>query len=164
MLADSLHARDWEEMAALDPLWAIISEPGKRFGKWELEEFLRTGREEIAVLMQTAAGSGLPKNHRRAIDFGCGVGRLTRALREYFPECYGIDVSEGMLQRARQIAPDCAFRQDNGLRSFPAEFADFIYSSLVLQHQPDKKRVIAIIRDMLRVLAPGGLLVFQMPL
>jgi trans-aconitate methyltransferase len=164
MLADSLHAHDWEEMAAVDPLWAILSNPAKRFGKWEIEDFLRTGREEVAGLMQTAGQFALPQRHRRAIDFGCGVGRLTRALRDYFPECYGIDVSQAMLQRARQLAPGCEFRQGSDLGSFPRQSADLIYSSLVLQHQPDKKRVKAIISDMIRVLAPGGLLVFQMPL
>ena len=92
------------------------------------------------------------------------MGRLTRALHDYFPECCGVDISRGMLQKARQIAPQCEFREANDLRSFPAQYADLIYSSLVLQHQPDKAHVIALIKDMVRVLAPGGLLVFQMPL
>jgi ubiquinone/menaquinone biosynthesis C-methylase UbiE len=164
MPTDPLHARDWEEMAAIDPLWAIMSAPEKRFGSWEINEFLRTGQEEISGLMQTAGGLGLPRQRRRAIDFGCGVGRLTRALREYFPECAGVDISTGMLQKARQLAPDCEFREANDLQSFPDQHADLIYSSLVLQHQPDVARVTALIADMVRVLAPGGLLVFQMPL
>ena len=153
--------RDWEEMAAIDPLWAIISVPEKRFGNWEINEFLRTGQEEISRLMQSAAELALPQQRRRAIDFGCGVGRLTRALRDYFPECCGVDISTGMLQKARELTP--VFREANDLRSFPVQHADFIYSSLVLQHQPDEKHVTALIEDMVRVLAPGGLLVFQLP-
>jgi ubiquinone/menaquinone biosynthesis C-methylase UbiE len=164
MPTDPLHARDWEEMAAIDPLWAIMSAPEKRFGSWEINEFLRTGQEEIAGLMQSADALTLPHQRRRAIDFGCGVGRLTRALHDYFPECHGVDISRGMLQRARELAPGCEFREANDLRSFPARYADLIYSSLVLQHQPDKTHVTALIQDMVRVLAPGGLLVFQMPL
>jgi hypothetical protein len=35
---------------------------------------------------------------------------------------------------------------------------------MVLQHQPDRKHVAGLIKGMMRVLAPGGLLVFQMPL
>ncbi len=163
MPTDPLHARDWEEMAAIDPLWAILSDPKKQFGSWEINEFLRTGQEEISGLMQTASALGLPRQQRRAIDFGCGVGRLTRALHDYFPECFGVDVSGGMLQKARQLAPECEFREANDLQAFPADYADLIYSSLVLQHQPDTTHVAAIIQDMVRVLAPGGLLVFQMP-
>ena len=163
MPTDPLHARDWEEMAAIDPLWAIISAPEKRFGNWEINEFLRTGQEEISRLMQSAAELALPRQRRRAIDFGCGVGRLTRALRDYFPECCGVDISAGMLQKARELTPECEFREANDLRSFPAQYADLIYSSLVLQHQPDVTHVRALIEDMVRVLAPGGLLVFQLP-
>jgi ubiquinone/menaquinone biosynthesis C-methylase UbiE len=164
MPTDPLHARDWEEMAAIDPLWAIMSAPEKRFGSWEINEFLRTGQAEVSGLMQTASELALPQQHRRAIDFGCGVGRLTRALHHYFPECHGVDISRGMLQKARQLAPECEFREADDLRSFPAQYADLIYSSLVLQHQPNKANVTALIKDMVRVLAPGGLLVFQMPL
>jgi trans-aconitate methyltransferase len=158
-----LHTRDWEEMAAIDPLWAIMSSPEKRFRNWELEEFLSTGQEEVSSLMQAADKLGLPKERRRAIDFGCGVGRLTRALRSHFPECYGIDISHGMLERAHVLTPECQFRQANDLRSFPDRHADLIYSSMVLQHQPNKKQAAALIAEMVRVLAPGGLLVFQMP-
>jgi trans-aconitate methyltransferase len=158
-----LHTRDWEEMAAIDPFWAIMSSPEKRFRNWELEEFLSTGQEEVFSLMEAADKLGLPKERRRAIDFGCGVGRLTRALRSHFPECYGIDISEGMLERARELTPECQFRQANDLRSFPDRHADLIYSSMVLQHQPNKEQAAALITEMVRVLAPAGLLVFQMP-
>jgi len=159
-----LHARDWEEMAAIDPLWAILSSPEKRFGNWELSEFLRTGEEEIASLLQSAGKLGRPKQRRRAIDFGCGVGRLTRALDAHFAECHGVDISHSMLERARQLTPACHFREGSDLSSFPAGFADLIYSSMVLQHQPQRKNVVALVADMVRVLAPDGLLVFQMPL
>ena len=159
----SLHARDWEEMAKLDPLWAILSEPEKRFGNWDLTDFFRTGEEEIGSLMKTAQQIGLPRQHGHAIDFGCGIGRLTRALRTQFQECHGVDISSRMLEMARHLTPDCDFRQGYDLSSFAEGSADLIYSNLVLQHQPDRAHVVDLIRDMLRVLAPGGLLVFQMP-
>ena len=160
----SLHKRDWEEMAKVDPLWAILSRPEKRFRNWDLQEFLRTGEAEISSLMESARQAGLPRQHRYAIDFGCGVGRLTRALRNYFPECHGVDISASMLEMARELAPECTFRQAGDLKSFAGGCADLIYSSMVLQHQPDQKHALDLISDMIRVLAPGGLLVFQMPL
>ncbi|HWX53029.1 MAG TPA: class I SAM-dependent methyltransferase [Verrucomicrobiae bacterium] len=160
----SLHMRDWEEMAKADPLWAILSTPEKRFRNWDMEEFLRTGQEEISGLMESAGEVGLPKQRLRAIDFGCGVGRLTRALLNYFPECHGVDISASMLEMARQLTPDCKFQQGSNLNSFPAGYADLVYSSMVLQHQPGPAEVAALIADMVRVLGPGGLLVFQMPL
>lgn len=164
MRSVQLHARDWEEMAAIDPLWAILSSPEKRFGNWELNEFLRTGEEEITSLMKSAEQLGLPKQRGRAIDFGCGVGRLTRALCTHFPECHGVDISHSMLERARQLTPGCQFREASDLSSFPTGYADLIYSSMVLQHQPQRKHVATLVADMIRVLAPNGLLVFQLPL
>lgn len=160
---DSLHARDWEEMARLDPLWAILSTEEKRFGKWDMEDFLDSGEQEIAALMKSAKQLGLPKSCHRAIDFGCGIGRLTRALGTRFSECYGVDISGRMLEMAVRLSPNCHFRQGQDLSSFQARSADLIYSNLVLQHQPDRKHAADLIRDMVRVLATGGLLVFQMP-
>ena len=158
-----VHSRDWEELASLDPLWAILSDPAKRFGGWDLDEFFRSGAEDVSQLMEKAGQLGLPRARRRAVDFGCGVGRLTRALREHFSECHGVDISNSMVEAARRLTPACEFRQGADLGSFPADWADLIYSHLVLQHQPDRASVFRIISGMLRVLAPGGLLVFQIP-
>ncbi len=68
-----------------------------------------------------------------------------------------------MVEAAQRLNPNCEFRQDSSLQSFPAGWADFIYSTMVLQHQPDAASAARLITDMLRVLAPGGLLIFQMP-
>jgi SAM-dependent methyltransferase len=163
MPADPMHARDWEEMARLDPLWAILSAPEKRYGKWDLREFLRTGEEEIAVLIAKAREMGLLLQSRHAVDFGCGVGRLTRALRPYFTQCHGVDISARMLEMAAQLTPECDFRQGNDLSSFEDCSADFIYSNLVLQHQPSRRDAANLIWDMVRALAPGGFLAFQIP-
>lgn len=164
MRSTSLHTRDWEEMAQLDPLWAILSDPEKRHGQWGLEDFFRTGEEEVSSLMKLAESLDLPRGRRRAIDFGCGVGRLTRALTAYFSECHGVDISSSMLDAARRLSPACQFRLGSSLESFPKDSTDLIYSNLVLQHQPDRASAARIVADMMRVLAPGGLLVFQMPL
>jgi SAM-dependent methyltransferase len=161
---NALHARDWEEMAAVDPLWAILSSPEKRFSQWRTDEFLETGAQDIAQLMQEAERLGLPRQRRTGIDFGCGAGRLTRALSSYFPTSFGVDISSTMIERARELAPNCQFQQSDSLAGFPNQSADLIYSTLVLQHQPSTKAVRSLIKDMVRVLAPGGLLVFQMPM
>jgi ubiquinone/menaquinone biosynthesis C-methylase UbiE len=52
MPTDPLHVRDWEEMAAIDPLWAIMSAPEKRSGSWDINEFLRSRQEEISELIK----------------------------------------------------------------------------------------------------------------
>ncbi len=159
----SKHSQEWEALARTDPLWAILSAPDKRFNRWTLAEFLAEGEKEISSLMAEAERLSLPAHKEIAIDFGCGVGRLTSALRSHFALCYGVDISPGMLEQARKIAPLCEFREGDSLSSFADDTADLIYSSLVLQHQPDPRSAIALIADMVRVLRPGGLLVFQIP-
>src|SRR4051794_36724839 len=99
-------ARDWNELAQLDPHWAILTSPGKRFGGWDSGEFFATGTAEADVLMNRIAPIGLPREHTRALDFGCGLGRMTRALARDFDECVGVDISEDMVNGARTANAD----------------------------------------------------------
>ena len=43
--------RHWDEFGRTDPLWAILTAPDKKGNRWSVDEFLATGREEIAALM-----------------------------------------------------------------------------------------------------------------
>jgi 2-polyprenyl-3-methyl-5-hydroxy-6-metoxy-1,4-benzoquinol methylase len=74
--------RHWHEFGRRDPLWAIPTSPGKSNSRWKTNDFFRTGREEIARVLPHVDRLGLARPHRRALDFGCGVGRLTQALCE----------------------------------------------------------------------------------
>lgn len=158
----------WDDLAEIDPFWSILSDPAKRFSKWNVEEFFATGEREIAGLLAEAGALGYPRKRERALDFGCGVGRLTRALATRFRECYGVDISEKMIGRARQLndnAQNCRFliNVSNDLAMLPSDHFDLIYSNIVLQHIPRKRHIINYISEFVRVLARGGLLVFQLP-
>src|SRR5690348_1397015 len=102
----------WEDMAQLDPCWAILSDPAKKFGKWNLDAFYLTGEQEILKLMDSVRDLGYPRVMDSALDFGCGLGRLTRALSNYFSRCVGVDISEEMIRRAKDLNasnPRCEF-------------------------------------------------------
>jgi tRNA/tmRNA/rRNA uracil-C5-methylase (TrmA/RlmC/RlmD family) len=94
-------AQDWNELAELDPYWAILTASGKRFGGWNSDEFFATGPPQADALMNRAAELGHPQERRRALDFGCGLGRVTRALADRFEECVGVDISENMIRHAQ---------------------------------------------------------------
>lgn len=153
-------------MGRLDPCWAILSSPEKRFGQWDWKTFLATGDEEIGCLMADAARFELPKLRGRALDFGCGVGRLTKALSNYFDEAVGLDISAAMVAHARQLChgTNCRFivSAQPRLPFGDAEF-DLIYSTIVLQHVPEKRLIKQYIAEFVRVLRPSGLLVMQVP-
>ena len=155
--------REWEDLAQLDPLWAILSDNRKQFGRWNKEEFFASGEREIASVMNLCEISG--EHNGKVLDFGCGVGRLSRALLQYFPEVYGVDVSTEMIRLAKEYTPSCEFilnRKDD-LSLFQDDFFDFVYSNIVLQHQRTKDIARAYITEFLRVTKPGGKVVFQMP-
>jgi SAM-dependent methyltransferase len=160
------HKQEWEELASVDPLWAILTGPERRGGQWELAEFFDTGEAEISEVLKVADDLGEPVRRERALDFGCGVGRLSRPLAERFRECVGIDIAEGMVNLARDLnddLPNCRFVVNVApdLALFDDDSFDFVYSALVLQHMPSPEMVEQYVGEFLRVLRPGGLAVFQ---
>lgn len=162
------HRHDWEELAEFDPLWAVLTRPDKRGGRWNREEFLATGEAEIAAVLERAEELGLPKERRRALDFGCGAGRLTRALARRFETAVGVDISERMVETARGLnedVPGCEFRVNTSpdLRLFEDGEFDLAYTSLVLQHIPGRALIESYVTELLRVTGPSGLLVFGLP-
>jgi SAM-dependent methyltransferase len=156
--------REWEELAELDPLWAVLSEPERKGGRWELEAFLATGEQEVARMVGRMGEFGLPEGRERALDFGCGVGRATRALASRFGEVIGLDASRKMIEHARRInldVPNASFRVGSPDELEPSSF-DLVWSVLVLQHlAPDE--IEPALGTLVRLLRPGGAAVFQLP-
>jgi SAM-dependent methyltransferase len=160
--------QDWEDLAVLDPYWAILSEPARRFGGWDRDAFLRSGRTAIDALLGDGARFGLPLARHDALDFGCGTGRLTRALSSHFERCLGIDISAHMIDEAREINTDienCRFEvhETADLSSLDTHSFDLVVSLIVLQHIPAADAKARYIGEFVRVLRPGGLVAFQLP-
>src|ERR1700761_243555 len=95
---------DWESLARRDALGAILTDETKSGGKWEVTEFMATGDAEIETVLQHLEAIGLkPDGRGPALDFGCGVGRLTQAMARRFSSCVGIDISQEMISRANAL-------------------------------------------------------------
>ena len=101
------------------------------------------------------------------VDVGCGVGRLTRAAVSFGAGAvYGIDVSKEMLALARKYNGELdgvTWVQGDGtsLAGIPDSAADGLVSHVVFQHIPDPQITLGYVRDMGRVLKPGGWAAFQ---
>lgn len=160
------YARDWESNARADACFAILSDPAANDGAWDTERFLATGEAEIAAVMAELGRRGITVSARtRALDFGCGIGRLTLALGRRFDHAVGVDVSATMIERAQALAGDrtsYVVNQRDDLRRFDDGAFDFIYSNIVLQHVSNELQR-AYLGEFCRVLAPGGVAVFQVP-
>ena len=160
----------WNQFGEDDPLWAVLTSPDKKHGRWDQQEFFQTGVTEIASILelvdQAAAKEGTPLVRGRSLDFGCGVGRLTQALGESFARCDGVDIAPSMLKAAEEWnrhGDRCRYHLNtrDDLVIFEDESFDFVYTAHVLQHmEPQYSR--RYIEEFLRVLKPGGYLLFEL--
>lgn len=159
--------KTWDFLGKTDPLWAILTAPDKKGNKWELEEFFRTGGVEVRGVLEYIASLGFNLPRGKALDFGCGVGRLTQALAPHFDEVDGVDISPSMIALAEKYnrhAGRCKYylNDRDSLALFQDHEFAFIYSNITLQHMEPRYSK-KYLKECLRVLAPGGLLVFQLP-
>jgi len=143
----------------------VLSHADKRGGRWDAAEFLATGKLEIDGQLAMLAADGYPRGRDLAMDFGCGAGRLTRALAAYFERAIGIDVSASMIAAARELNADvdnAEFRENASprLQGMADASVDFVFSHIVLQHIPPALAA-GYVDEFFRVLAPGGAAVFQ---
>jgi SAM-dependent methyltransferase len=154
---------NWESLARHDALHAILTDETKVGGKWSVAEFMATGIVETDMVMRYLARLGcIPDRNGTALDFGCGVGRLTHALGGQFASCVGVDISPAMIEKANSMnqRSNCRFITSSDIcLPFPDETFSFIYSNIVLQHIP-RRFAKEYLRDFVRVLARGGVLVF----
>ncbi|WP_162292984.1 class I SAM-dependent methyltransferase [Actinophytocola xinjiangensis] len=156
--------RDWVRLAEQDPLWAVYVAADKRGGRWDPDQFLATGRSDVADAVSWLAELGVGPRWGRVLDFGCGAGRLTQALAGHADEVVGVDVAPAMLATARSLSPpaNCRFvlNETSDLSAFESGGFDLVYSELVLQHLPAPV-IETYLREFLRVLAPGGVALLQ---
>lgn len=103
----------------------------------------------------------------RALDFGCGVGRLTQVLVTRFDHCDGVDIAASMIAEARRInrfgeRVDYHVNARPDLSLFESGSLDFVLSFIVLQHM-EPHYAAYYLREFVRVLKVGGVTVFQLP-
>ena len=93
---------------------------------------------------------------------------MTREFAHHFKECIGVDISERMIAKAKELnasVPGCHFIVNpyDDLRIFPDNHFDLVYSGFVLQHIPRRQIIELLIFEFVRVVKKKGLLVFQLP-
>ncbi len=127
----------------------------------QLDEVTRAARMETAILLGIVPG-------RSALDVGCGTGSLAIELAmKVGPtgRVVGVDLSEMMIAtaRARADARGIAaefFVGDTYALDLPTDSFDAVHCDRVLQHLDDP---LTAIREMTRVLVPGGTIVIREP-
>ena len=136
---------------------------------WSDDDFFASGRTAVQSEILTDMANicqGQDPKQMRVLEIGCGAGRLTRALADIFGEVHAVDVSDEMiLQAERALAdkPNAHVYLNNGedLCVLPPVTFDFAFSYIVFQHIPSLHVIESYVREVQRVLRPGGLFKFQ---
>lgn len=152
----------WEFYGKNDPYFAVVT-----FDKYKREnlteelkdEFFQSGEEHFDKIWQDIK-THLAENFQpqRALDFGCGVGRLVVPLASRCKEVVGVDISEKMLDEAKKNSNsrnlnNTRFYQNEEFFKQKKEKFDFIHSFIVFQHINPKigEKIIADLIDKLEV-------------
>jgi 2-polyprenyl-3-methyl-5-hydroxy-6-metoxy-1,4-benzoquinol methylase len=161
----------WQHLGETEPHWSVLST--EQFSRTSIEQtkgtFYASGKSSAEALFATLKRNGLdPAAFRTCLEYGCGVGRVTRWLAARFDRVVAYDISQAHLESAR------AYLADHGVQNVQfhhvsqvEEMAqlppvDVIYSVIVLQHNPPPI-IRMIIGAFLRALNKGGVAYFQVP-
>lgn len=162
-------AESWSKWGERDPYYAVLStEP--RFRQSQITPsdrlaFYESGTESIRAILDHVATQHPALHKGRALDFGCGAGRLVVPLAREFEEAVGIDIAP----RMRSLS--LAYAAESGLENVSVaadvdevegDF-DFIHSLMVFQHIPWRTGL-GIMSKLLGRIAPGGVAALQVPL
>ncbi|AOR77481.1 class I SAM-dependent methyltransferase [Novosphingobium resinovorum] len=156
--------RKFERQRDTDRDWRMIGETEPYFGVLTSETFKRDNLDDAARERFFASGRGDVRHHfsrmnalfgafepRSALDFGCGVGRLTVPLAEIAGQATGVDISPGMMAEARlHTTPGLTF-----VDAIPDVAFEWVMSLIVLQHIPPE-RGYKILRQLLAGVSENG--------
>ena len=151
----------WDEAARTNAAWYV--DTSLDYDSPDLEKFFETGR---VIVTEALDGSPVsPPALGLAVEIGSGLGRICRALSERFERVVGVDISREMVARAGELVPDdrITFHVGDGasLAQVDDGSADLVLTFTVFQHIPSTTIIEGYIREAGRVLAPGGVFVFQ---
>jgi len=156
--------KQWEAWGEKDPYRGVLTQEKYQISKINsdiLDDFFESGEKHIEKVLADVK-EHLDKDFvpERALDFGCGVGRLLIPLSKLCEEVVGIDVSDSMLAKAdkelkRRDIHNCQLvKSDDELSLLNRKF-NLIHSYIVFQHIP-VKRGEKIIAKLLDSLEEGG--------
>jgi SAM-dependent methyltransferase len=152
--------RYWDQAARDEAAWYVAT----GFGQ-DGPDFFAQGAREVDEYLQFCGVDVRPDDD--VLEIGCGIGRMTRRLAQLGAHVVATDVSDEMLQRARDNLtefPNVAFHLVDGdgrLLGVPDASVDVVFSYITLQHVPSQRSQLRYLVEAARVLRPGGRLAVQ---
>ena len=154
--------RFWDRRARENP-WYFINNT-LSYARPDLEKFWASGEDDLRMLLDTLGAEIRPSDH--VVEIGCGAGRMSRAIAKRAARVTALDVAPRMIEIAREHNADVenvewVVGDGESLAGIADESADACLSYVVLQHIPETSVILGYVREMGRVLRPGGWAVFQ---
>jgi SAM-dependent methyltransferase len=152
----------WDERAREDAY--LFVDNRRAYGDQEIRDFWDRGERDLRLLLSALGVEIAPAD--TVVDIGCGVGRLTRVIAHRAAHVYGVDISREMIERAQTHHSDIAtidwlVGDGTSLRPLDDASVDACVSHVVFQHIPDPRVTLGYVREMGRVLRPGGWAAFM---
>jgi SAM-dependent methyltransferase len=149
--------RFWDERAREQALFFVDNTVD--YQAPDVERFWAEGERAVEAILAELELE--PGRSDTVVEIGCGVGRLTRALTRRAEHVIAIDVSSEMLARARELNPELRnvtwlHGDGRSLSGVADASADGCFSHVVFQHLPEPELTLGYVREMARVLRPGG--------
>jgi len=153
--------RFWDERAKENALFFVDSRLD--YDEPDQERFWSDGEDDFRRILESVGFSVSPDD--TVLDIGCGVGRMTRAVAVRAKHVIGLDVSSEMLSRAREHnaqLENVEWVQGDGETLAPLAdgSVDGCFSHVVFQHLPTAEMTLGYVREIGRVLRPGGWALF----
>jgi ubiquinone/menaquinone biosynthesis C-methylase UbiE len=157
--------REWDDRAKENARHYVATAQAD----WSDEEYFESGRQNVYHEILTDMGNvcrGQDPKTMTVLEIGCGSGRITRALADVFGQVYAVDISGEMVRQAKDALldkPNAHVFQNSGadLRVLGDLQVDFAFSYIVFQHIPSRDVIRSYVREVYRLLRPGGLFKFQ---
>jgi SAM-dependent methyltransferase len=155
-------SRFWNRRAREDAFYFVDNR--LRYRDPDVERFWEEGEAALDTLLDSAGKE--VRAGDSVVDIGCGVGRLSRPLAARASQVWAVEVSEKMLELARHYNPSLdnvhwLLGDGDSLHGIDDESVDGIVSLVVFQHIPYPEVVMSYVREMGRVLKPGGWAAFH---
>ncbi len=159
---------EWQQWGERDPLFAVATWEGKEKGgqdAWQDSEFYELGRADWADFQRNWEKYSLNAGH--CVEIGCGAGRITKQLSQYFRQVTGLDVSQHQLDYARKNIPasNATLTVTDGTKiPLVDSSCDAAFSVHVFQHFESHDDALAVFKELHRALVVGGTLMVHLPL
>ena len=162
---------EWTHLGEVEPYWSTITQPQYHLEQFEAsrQQFYDSGKYVLDIFLAALRRSNInPSNIQSCLEVGCGVGRVSQFLAQFFPKLIAVDISMPHLLIAKTQVESLGLTNaefvhlDDPRAMHQLPNVDAILSVITLQHNPPP--VMAwILKNLLNILNPGGVAFIQIP-